>query len=155
MAPEALGNMFVYRVSIKAIRDNIIYIPGTHPAFWKSATRSLPIWICSQSPGPNLRHSAKVLCDPQKDLLVLSREEEDVTPIQSLYQIFQTLMNKPPPQNREYNRDPNVKALKRRGCINHGSTLFPSFPTNPPSKPKRSQGADPRTLNPYPNITPI
>ena len=33
-------------------------------------------------------------------------------------------MNKPPPLNRDYNRDPNIKALKTRGFINHGSTLF-------------------------------
>ena len=34
------------------------------------------------------------------------------------------LINKPPPINRDYNRDPNIKALKRGGVINHGSTLF-------------------------------
>ena len=28
-----------------------------------------------------------------------------------------------PPLNRDYNRDPYIKALKRRGVINHGSTL--------------------------------
>ena len=33
------------------------------------------------------------------------------------------MINEPPPLNREYNRDPNIKALKRRGFINHGSTL--------------------------------
>ena len=33
------------------------------------------------------------------------------------------LISKPPPLNREHNRDPNIKALKRRGFINHGSTL--------------------------------
>ena len=33
------------------------------------------------------------------------------------------MINKPPPLNRDYNRDPNIKALKRRGFINHGSTL--------------------------------
>ena len=26
-------------------------------------------------------------------------------------------------QDREYSKDPNIKALKRRGFINHGSTL--------------------------------
>ena len=36
------------------------------------------------------------------------------------------LINKPPPLNRNYNRDCNIKALKRRrGVINHGSTLTP------------------------------
>ena len=29
----------------------------------------------------------------------------------------------PLPLIKDYNRDPNMKALKRRGCINHGSTL--------------------------------
>ena len=33
------------------------------------------------------------------------------------------MINKPPPLNRDYDRDPNIKALKRRGLINHGSTL--------------------------------
>ena len=33
------------------------------------------------------------------------------------------MKNKPPPLNRDYNRDPNIKALKRRGFVNHGSTL--------------------------------
>ena len=34
------------------------------------------------------------------------------------------MINKPPPFNRDYNRDPNIKALKGRGFINHGSTLW-------------------------------
>ena len=34
------------------------------------------------------------------------------------------VINKPPPLNRDYNRDPNIKALKRRGFINHGSTPY-------------------------------
>ena len=29
-----------------------------------------------------------------------------------------------PRLNRDYGRDPNIKALKRRGFINHESTLF-------------------------------
>ena len=33
------------------------------------------------------------------------------------------LINKPPLLDRDYNTDPNIKALKRRGFINHGSTL--------------------------------
>ena len=34
------------------------------------------------------------------------------------------MINKPPPLYREYNRDPNIKARKRRGgFMNHGSTL--------------------------------
>ena len=32
-------------------------------------------------------------------------------------------MNKPPPLNRAYYRDLNIKAFKRRGFINHRSTL--------------------------------
>ena len=28
-----------------------------------------------------------------------------------------------PPLNKDDNRDPNIKALKRRGFMNHGSTL--------------------------------
>ena len=27
------------------------------------------------------------------------------------------------PLNRDHNRDPNIKALERRGIIHHGSTL--------------------------------
>ena len=37
------------------------------------------------------------------------------------------LINKPPPQNRDYNRVPNIKALRSRESINHGSTLGYSF----------------------------
>ena len=33
------------------------------------------------------------------------------------------MIDKPPPLNRDYNRDPNIQALKRRGFINQGSTL--------------------------------
>ena len=33
------------------------------------------------------------------------------------------MINKPSPLNRDYNRDPNIEALKKRGVINHGSTL--------------------------------
>ena len=35
-------------------------------------------------------------------------------------------MNKPSPCHRDHNRDPNIKALKGSGFINHGST-FPHF----------------------------
>ena len=35
------------------------------------------------------------------------------------------LINKPPPLNRDYNRDPSDKAPKRRRFINQGSTLSP------------------------------
>ena len=34
------------------------------------------------------------------------------------------MINKPPPLNGDYDRDPNIKALKGRGFINHGSTLL-------------------------------
>ena len=34
------------------------------------------------------------------------------------------LINKPPPLSRDYNRDPYIKALKRRGFIDHGSTTL-------------------------------
>ena len=33
------------------------------------------------------------------------------------------MINKPPPLGRDFNRDPNIKALKRRELINRGSTL--------------------------------
>ena len=33
------------------------------------------------------------------------------------------LVNEPPPPNRDYNRDPDLKTLDRRGFINRGSTL--------------------------------
>ena len=35
------------------------------------------------------------------------------------------VISKPSPLNRDYNRDPNIKALKDRGFINHGSPLGP------------------------------
>ena len=37
--------------------------------------------------------------------------------------ISQALTNKPPPLNKAYNRDPNIKALQRKRFSNHGSTL--------------------------------
>ena len=37
------------------------------------------------------------------------------------------MINTPPPLTRGYNRDPNLKALERRGYINHGSTLLACF----------------------------
>ena len=40
-------------------------------------------------------------------------------------------MNKPPPLNRDYDRDPDIKALKRIGSINHGSTLCRSQTRQP------------------------
>ena len=30
------------------------------------------------------------------------------------------MINKPPPLSRDYNRDPNIKALTQKGFINHG-----------------------------------
>ena len=33
------------------------------------------------------------------------------------------MINEPPPLNRDYDRDPNIKSLKRRGFIKQGSTL--------------------------------
>ena len=33
------------------------------------------------------------------------------------------LNNKPPPLNRDYNRHPNIKTLRKEGFINDGSTL--------------------------------
>ena len=36
------------------------------------------------------------------------------------------MTNKPAFHNRDYNRDPNIQALKRRGFINQGSTLITS-----------------------------
>ena len=41
------------------------------------------------------------------------------------------MIHNPPPLNGDYNKDPNMKALKRRGFINHGSTF---------SKPALSRG---------------
>ena len=34
------------------------------------------------------------------------------------------LINKPFALNRDYNKDRNIQALKRRGFLNHGSTLL-------------------------------
>ena len=36
---------------------------------------------------------------------------------------YRPLNNKPPPLNRYYNRDPNIKALKRRRFVNSRSTV--------------------------------
>ena len=36
-------------------------------------------------------------------------------------------INKPPPLTGDHNRDPDIKALKRRGVINQGSTLGLGF----------------------------
>ena len=33
------------------------------------------------------------------------------------------LINKPPTLNRDYDRDPNIEARKRKGAINQGSPL--------------------------------
>ena len=33
------------------------------------------------------------------------------------------MIHKPLPINRDYNRDPDIEALKRRRCINHGFTV--------------------------------
>ena len=33
------------------------------------------------------------------------------------------VINEPPPLNRNYNRDPTIKAITRRGFMNQGSTL--------------------------------
>ena len=33
------------------------------------------------------------------------------------------MINELPPLNRDYDRDPNIKALRRKGFLNHGSTL--------------------------------
>ena len=33
------------------------------------------------------------------------------------------MINKPPPPNRDYNRDPNIQAHKRKRFLNQGSTL--------------------------------
>ena len=43
------------------------------------------------------------------------------------------MINKPPPLIRDDNMDPNITALKSRGFINYGSTLFelqPMFPSS-------------------------
>ena len=41
------------------------------------------------------------------------------------------MISKTPLLNRDYHRDPNMKALKRRGFIKHGSTLEPyTIPRN-------------------------
>ena len=39
------------------------------------------------------------------------------------------MINKPSPLDTDSNKDPKIKALKRRGLINHGSTLSPLNPT--------------------------
>ena len=46
------------------------------------------------------------------------------------------LVNKPPPLNRDYNRDPYIKAFKGRGFINHGSTLVVSRKASQTASPE-------------------
>ena len=49
------------------------------------------------------------------------------------------MINKPSPLHRDYNRDPNFKALERRGVINQWSTLgrdFGRLRGNPTYSPK-------------------
>ena len=36
---------------------------------------------------------------------------------------FKRAIDKPLPPYRNYTRDPNIRAVKRKGFINHGSTL--------------------------------
>ena len=43
------------------------------------------------------------------------------------------MINHPPPVSGEYNRNPNIKALKGRGPIHHGSTV-PPFGTAGPKE---------------------
>ena len=43
----------------------------------------------------------------------------------SILSLSRPLINQLPPLNRDYKRDTNIQALKRRGLINHGSTLNP------------------------------
>ena len=38
------------------------------------------------------------------------------------FRVCRPLINKPPPLNRDYNRDPSIKTFKRRGLTNQGST---------------------------------
>ena len=59
------------------------------------------------------------------------------------------LINKPLPLNGDYSKDPNIKALKRRGFINHGSTLRALCVANPwPQALKPNP--EPETLHPLP-----
>ena len=44
------------------------------------------------------------------------------------------MINKPPPLNRDYDKGPNIEALKRRGFINHGSTLPKVWVRRPPDQ---------------------
>ena len=60
-------------------------------------------WICQNNPGPWFHRD---------------NGKENGNYYNGLYRV-----NKPPPLNRDYNRDPYIKALKRRELINRGSTL--------------------------------
>ena len=53
------------------------------------------------------------------------------------------LITKPPPLNRDYNGDPNIKALKRKGFTNQGSTL-PSKSVHATLKPQTPNEKDRR-----------
>ena len=51
------------------------------------------------------------------------------------------VINKPPSLNRDYNRDPNIRALQRRGFMNHGSPLAPKPDTfSPQAQTRRALG---------------
>ena len=73
---------------------------------------------------------------PRREYLLLSPEEARFLDPASTFYIptvrdhvplikstRRVLINEPPPLNRDYDRDPNIQALQRRGFIDHGSTL--------------------------------
>ena len=55
------------------------------------------------------------------------------------------MIHKPPPLNRDLNGDPNIKALKRKGFINHGCTLVSVLitPKPHPASLRSKQGLRP------------
>ena len=68
-----------------------------------------------------------------------------INPLSSIGLGFRSrpLMNKPPPHNRDYSRDPHIKALKRKRFINHGSTLLKFILITSPEGTRRIWGGFP------------
>ena len=57
-------------------------------------------------------------------------------------------INKSPPLNGDYNRDPNISALKRKGVVNHWATVYPQAflaANGPPDLPDRLPAAGVRS----------
>ena len=97
--------LFQLRPSAPAMNPTIRYL-------LKTCTTTTPTQIPSPASGA---FGAIGSFDPNPEI---------VKPKPSSFQTYcRPLINKPPPLNRDDNRDPDIKALKRSGVIDHGSPL--------------------------------